>query len=324
MGKLSGWELSSGEILKKEITVDELWKIFSKIFSSQTKKTTSYKFALVRSILENLYNVNNSLELPFTKLSESFARLYWNLVIKHGYTQGKNAAIDKLLYSMKENYQIPNQMAYDSLADNVKLAMINDIEKKVLNRYVLGALYADTEGALFQFDKKTFHFQLNPPAYQFMLRYQAILFRLNTYELTKFIQSCNLTQKTGIIIENIECITKRENLSKYRDILYEFTHFKCFYTEQILRKDNIVSVDHFIPWSFIHSDNLWNLVLTSNTINSKKSSKIPSKRYLEKLIVRNQDLIKITDSVIKKEMMSYQEQKLHLLHSYATCIPDNL
>lgn len=269
----AGWELSSGELKRKDVSSDDLWKIFNRIFSTKSKKTTSYKFALIRAILENLYNATDDLTIPFGRLSESFAKLYWNLVIKHGYSQGKGATIDKLLQAIKEQHQIPNQMSYDALSETIKLQIIQEIEKKVLKRYVLGALYADTEGTVYQFDKKSSLFQFNPPAYQFMMKYQEILFRLNNYELTKFIQSCNPAHTSENIIENIENITKRENLSKYKDILSETTQLKCFYTEQDLNKNNIkIAVDHFIPWSFIHSDNLWNFVLTTNTVNSLKSA----------------------------------------------------
>lgn len=34
-------------------------------------------------------------------------------------------------------------------------------------------------------------------------------------------------------------------------------------------------VDHFIPWSFVMNDELWNLMPMDSTLNSSKSNKFP-------------------------------------------------
>ena len=38
---------------------------------------------------------------------------------------------------------------------------------------------------------------------------------------------------------------------------------------------NDVSIDHFIPWSYVAHDELWNLVPTTRSLNSKKSNELP-------------------------------------------------
>lgn len=79
--------------------------------------------------------------------------------------------------------------------------------------------------------------------------------------------------------------------------------YKCFYTDQILPKTlRTLAVDHFVPWSFVHSDELWNFVLTSQSLNSKKGSKLPAENYLEKLNRRNQYFIEVGDVHVKSEM----------------------
>ncbi|MCG4878372.1 hypothetical protein L0N00_18230, partial [Eggerthella lenta] len=55
---------------------------------------------------------------------------------------------------------------------------------------------------------------------------------------------------------------RRKNLAKFRDILLSYKDEDCpvdFYTGEILKKEDI-SVDHVLPWSFLYSDDLWNLV----------------------------------------------------------------
>lgn len=63
-----------------------------------------------------------------------------------------------------------------------------------------------------------------------------------------------------------------------------------FYIGDELDMDDI-SVDHVIPWSFMYSDDIWNLVLTFKSHNSSKSNHIPSKEVFEQLNQRNKALI---------------------------------
>ena len=74
-----------------------------------------------------------------------------------------------------------------------------------------------------------------------------------------------------------------------------------FYTGEILTKDNI-SVDHVIPWSFMYSDDIWNLVITSRPVNSAKSNSIPSSDVIEKLKERNNALDKLLTGAFRMTM----------------------
>ena len=60
--------------------------------------------------------------------------------------------------------------------------------------------------------------------------------------------------------------------------------------------DKNLSIDHVIPWSYLFSDDLWNLVYTDRTYNSSKSNVIPDENVIKKLEVRNKKLLKIADS----------------------------
>jgi CRISPR/Cas system Type II protein with McrA/HNH and RuvC-like nuclease domain len=98
---------------------------------------------------------------------------------------------------------------------------------------------------------------------------------------------------------------KRKSLKVYRDILlilYENQAIKDFYTDETIDISDI-SIDHFIPWSFIYSDDIWNLVITSKSNNSKKSNKLSDKQYLTKLKEQNLVLVsKITNLSLKETL----------------------
>lgn len=53
----------------------------------------------------------------------------------------------------------------------------------------------------------------------------------------------------------------------------------------------------------MYSDDIWNLVLTSKSINSKKSNAIPSEQIIKKLESRNIKLLKVVkEEKYKKEL----------------------
>lgn len=49
---------------------------------------------------------------------------------------------------------------------------------------------------------------------------------------------------------------------------------RCLYTGKLLTPGNY-DLDHFIPWSFVSHDQLWNLMPADSSINSSKSNHLP-------------------------------------------------
>ena len=67
-------------------------------------------------------------------------------------------------------------------------------------------------------------------------------------------------------------------------------------------------VDHFIPWSFIKDDQIWNFVLACPECNNKKRDKLAKVFYLNKISERNEVLIEkntrdATDSARRIKMI---------------------
>lgn len=313
-----GWKLNEGIASYHHVSEDQLWSVIMKTLSAQSVKTTSYKFALLRAILENLYRTTKDLEVSFDQLSESFAKLYWNLVIRNGYSQGHQAQIEKVLKKFQNEWRIPSGVSFDSLQENHKFELIKRIEGKVIRKYVVGALFANTEGMVYGFAKKERKLTITPGAYEFLLKYQTNIFKLNNYELAKFLQKKNPHLMHGILLEEIENITQRESLQQFQQMIVTHSGSTCFYTDRPLQvAKRSIAVDHFVPWSFVHSDELWNFVLTSSSLNSSKGSKLPAERYLNKLDVRNQLFKKTGDVYVKQVMETYDFRQFVKLYEYA-------
>ncbi|EPY2294216.1 HNH endonuclease domain-containing protein [Clostridium sporogenes] len=107
------------------------------------------------------------------------------------------------------------------------------------------------------------------------------------YKLVCFLQKRN---------PNIPAIAFKLEAPKNRDLasatkiwkeIIEFKGPKDIYTGKDFTKENYeiyggLSIDHFIPWSFVLHDEMWNLVPTFKNINSSKSDKLLNyNRYID-------------------------------------------
>lgn len=71
---------------------------------------------------------------------------------------------------------------------------------------------------------------------------------------------------------------QRESLQQQRKLwnlfLREQGGFNCIYTN-IPIQDSSYDLDHFIPWSFVSHNQMWNLLPADSSINSSKSDRLP-------------------------------------------------
>ena len=52
----AGWNQTSGTFREGPISEDTFWMLFNYVFSDSSAKRTTYKFGLIKSILDNLFN----------------------------------------------------------------------------------------------------------------------------------------------------------------------------------------------------------------------------------------------------------------------------
>ena len=84
---------------------------------------------------------------------------------------------------------------------------------------------------------------------------------------------------------------KRSSLSKFKEYLdIENPQRICFICGKHIDNPEL-SIDHVIPWSYLYSDDLWNLVYVHKSCNSSKSNIIPLKEDIQKLKDRNKRLL---------------------------------
>ena len=316
---MSGHNLKEGLYVNKALTDDEMWSAFSYVFSPNSRNTTSYKFAFLKSILDNLYNTDSELVLTFDQIFSKFAEIYWNLILKYRLRQSpKNKAnkvtyIEQILYSTQTNYKIADGVPFEQLPNDLIIKISHQVKMKC-KRNVVGALFADTKGRFYSFSRKEEWIKIHPSMYEFVCKHKVALEKLNYYEWAKFLEKVNDDSTVVHLLGKLDESSKRQNLSVYRQILYhEFESKTCFYCGQSISEKNL-EVDHFIPWSFVKDDNLWNLVLSCSSCNGRKSNKLAHMIFLHKLVKRNNIILLESDS---KDMINYKDKTLRHIYYYA-------
>lgn len=297
------WNSKFGRLNFSPISDDEYWSLFNFVFSESCHKTSTYKFALLKSILDNLLNNTpgeNGQLIFYSDLFAKFAESFWNLVVKYHLHQqkptaeGKTSKIEQIFSEAVKINPILENLEFASIEENTKLKLIQKVQAEC-KKYVLGALYGDFGGKLYGFDQNGNFITLSQNAYEFLLKYKIELEKLNYYAWAKFLEKINEENVLFHLLSKLELsLPERTPLEIYRNILFsEFEECNCFYCGKKL--SGKIHVDHFIPWSFVKEDKLWNFVLSCPECNIKKSNILPPQNTIARILERNRIILNASD-----------------------------
>lgn len=327
---MPGWNLKAGKLNRDLVGEDEYWSLFNYVFSSACLKRNTYKFGLLKSIMDNLFNCiyddsSRLYKLSYEDLFQKFTINYWNLVLKYNLRQmrpdGKSdiSKIESILIGYADAHAIPDSLDFLSLNEADRKNIVQQVSL-ACRRNVIGALYTDMEGKLYEFDLYGDGISISEQGYNFILKYKFELEKLNYYAWAKFMEKINDDKVLIRLLDKLELSTpKRDDLSVYRELLFqEFEECNCFYCGRKLKLDGRgTHVDHFIPWSYIKDDKLWNFVLSCPNCNEKKNNKIPAEKYLEIMMKKNEHRRRNFNEVVQIDFESYNPEKFVRMWKYA-------
>lgn len=327
------WDSKSGGLNLSSISDDEYWSLFNFVFSESCHKTSTYKFALIKSILDNLLNNTpgeNGQVIFYSDLFAKFAESFWNLVVKYHLHQqkptaeGKTSKIEQIFGEAVKINPILENLEFASIEEKTREKLIQKVQAEC-KKYVLGALHGDFSGKLYSFDQNENFITLSQNAYDFLLKYKIELEKLNYYAWAKFLEKINEENVLFHLLSKLELsLPERSELELYRKILFfEFEECNCFYCGKKL--SGKIHVDHFIPWSFVKEDKLWNFVLSCPQCNIKKSNILPPQSAIKRVQKRNRIILEevsITPSLpdsffIQSQFKNYDETLIPRLWKYA-------
>ena len=202
-----------------------------------------------------------------------------------------------------DDKKVKDQLA--TLIRNVPYRFLSPWINYTSDADVIARSHAYENGCLYsiQKTKDEFHITINPVWNKYLQDYYGILTDFINWNLTLFLQQRN--PNIPNIPNKLTRPMERTSLSKQRrfwdDVIRIGGHVHCIYTGQEIHIGDY-AVDHFLPWSFVAHDQLWNLIPADNSINSSKSDKLPPlDRFLKKLAEEHREAIKVYLGAGKKE-----------------------
>ena len=254
----------------------------------------TYKMGWGKSIIECCFEDDSEEVLHFDKISLKMFKYYWNQTIFFDLQQGSNPnkppTFVSYVKSKIEEYQSQYGLQpkeFERIEDKVK------VDIKYLNRILtenVSHRFLEVGGEeyhLYELDKKGRTIRVKNP--YILKEYSDILFEVINYRWVQILETYNsspriskkikITDRGGI---------RRKPLGKFKKYL-KLTDNKCFISGKEFEGD--LSIDHLIPWSFMFSDDIWNLVFVKQGYNSSKSNRIVDESEIVKLEERNKILL---------------------------------
>lgn len=243
---MSGYDLSEGVFRTGNYSEEQLWKAFRNVFSTKTQNSSSYKFVFLKSIIDCMHQYKNRTEYTFFELFEQFTKIYWILIVKYGLVQNnsrtKETYIEQILkeYVGFSNGDKKVTICFSDLTTEAKNKLVYQVTKKC-KKYVVGALYGDTNELMYSFSKKKEIIQLNPQMKDFVLRHEGSIEELNYFELAKFLDKVNSRDKVNSIIKDNK-YNKKDSLEAYRQLLYDEFETECASSDYTLQNVNTIEL----------------------------------------------------------------------------------
>lgn len=136
------------------------------------------------------------------------------------------------------------------------------------------------------------------------------------FEKVKWLQSNN-PEVPGLVYKLMPMDEKMRKLKKVHelwDAVIDILPVRDVFNDAPIEKEKY-DVDHFIPWSFVMNDELWNLMPMDSGLNSSKSNKLPKWEPFFEKFAHNQYILY---SLICDESLTGIRRR------YESCFRDNL
>lgn len=166
----------------------------------------------------------------------------------------------------------------------------------------------------------------NPPLYRIDAQQQRIVVhhRWRTYfednhqiingwldsQWLRYLDNCN--PNVPSLSDKLWELPDRQPLNrqrKYWRYYMEGNELRCLYSDQIL-KNRSYHLDHFLPWTWVGHDQMWNLAPAKSCINSSKSNMLPNTEHINALADMHLKFLtftnkKLTESVWQRWVDDY-------------------
>lgn len=250
---------------------------------------------------------------------------------------GKSESLYDAIITLQREYNIPINISINELTELLQTLIQRREVRRLLNFLQMNVPFRflrpwiDTSddkqmvlrsqtfenGCLYKLEKidRIWWVEINPAWLPYLRENYDILTSFAYWGLTNFLQvrNPNVPNIPNKLIKREERSSLLEQRKFWNTAINNGLEVRCLYTDKLLAVREY-ELDHFIPWSFVSHDLLWNLMPADASINSSKSNKLPDLNlYLPKLAETHQAALRINLEIGRQNKL--MEDYLSLGHT---------
>lgn len=316
---------------------------------TQGRNENTYNLAWAKAIVELSLEVPDSatglITIPLEAMTKCFLKYYWDLEFFFSLKQGKNPnkspdflrLVQDLIIKFQEVVGNNTPTFFKNAETSLEEHPLREIVNRIIEKKGLAILKKEVcprflsvgpeDLKLYKYTKGDDYIQIKAQNILELKQESEVISDVIHLRWAQLLEDWNFSPKIAsklkvITLEGQEDIKKRRNLNWTHALLELYNPGrKCFLCPRKL--DTKIDVHHVLPFSFMFSDDLWNLVFTHKECNMAKSNAIPNTAEIKGLKERNKNLLAILQKRkekgsqdIKREAKTLTEMEIALEHGY--------
>ena len=264
----------------------------SRVFDNTT---ATYKYYWFVSIIDLICANPGRRAFSFDEIIAGMISEAWYPIHYFKLSFGKLDSLESNILEIQRILDIPIDASKESVKESILSSMSNSVIRRLLHVFTLNVPYRflspwipkSTDSQVVSLSQT---FTNNCPYaifdktilidnlwVDYLISYAAILKDFTFWNLSIFLQKRNpnvpdIPSKLVRPLQRAPLTRQHRFWDRY---IHSVGHIQCIYTGALLTT-GCYDLDHFIPWSFVVHDLLWNLLPSNSSINSSKSNCIPS------------------------------------------------
>lgn len=195
----AGAASKAGEYINGKFSDADIMDALDVVFSSKSKKDTSYKFVFLKAIIDLLDKVDENHRLTFDQLFQRFTEIYWPIVVDYNLRQkvgeeDSQSYIEQILIEAVNTYGIATYTNFTDLTKNQQRDIVKGVKQKC-KMNVVGALYGDTKSVIYAFSRKDEWIEINPAVYDCLVRNAKKIQEKNYIAWADFMEKTNFVDE---------------------------------------------------------------------------------------------------------------------------------
>jgi hypothetical protein len=258
--------------------------------------TNSYKFVLARSLADD--RLPDERRIPAEWLARRFLEAYWPLATQYRIRQSTDVSREPVAYKWAAELAAHLNIESGQSLQSVQAAFPDRFERLIARLAAGGGCLDEVvprfhvvRGVraafpLFEPAEDGRSLLLLPHAHEWLALHRVPIRQMANGAWVRFTESFSASPRLYAKLAGAR--KRRKSLLGHRLALARIDQ-TCFYCG--CTDPRLLEVDHFLPWSFVLEDRLWNLVLAcggAQGCNQRKKDSIPNDLDTERLIKRNE------------------------------------